>query len=292
MTRPADTTQLRSRVSVSVATTDTETCLAALRQLAEHVGSAEVRLDLMDSFSVPEIVENSPVPLVLTCRPTREGGNFSGSEDERLDVLRLAYESGVSYIDIEADSVGHVRSWGASPTQVVVSRHWYDTMPTDLLPQYRRLRDTADVVKLVGRADSLSDTMPILELLRDATTPVIALAMGDAGGLTRLIGPCFGSCLLTYGAPDQGKATADGQFTLSEMIETYHLDKVGPKTSVTVHVCTSGEELAAAADRQAAAPSGASLHLAVRVPPNERENTLRDLSAVLPGVQVVAGKNR
>ena len=288
MTAPAQATPLSSRVSASVAAPDTESCLAALRALPTGVGSAEVRLDLMTSFSVPRVVEGSPVPLVITYRPVWEGGRFDGPEAERLGVLREAYEAGVAFVDVEATCVGEVAAWGESPTRVIASKHSYDSMPADLWQQYERLRDSADVVKLVGLAGTAADCVPVLELLRDATTPVIALAMGEAGGITRLIGPCFDSCLLTYGVADATKATAGGQFTLDEMIGGYHLDVVSPDTAVTMHVCTTDEHVSAVAERQAAATPGAELHLAVRVGPAERDTTVDRLGSVLPNVRVSA----
>jgi 3-dehydroquinate dehydratase/shikimate dehydrogenase len=247
-----------NRVAASLAPEDTEACLRELDRLASRIGLAEVRLDLMRSFDISKLVANSPVPLVVTCRPEREHGGFAGPESERAGVLRTAWESGCAYIDVEADSLDLVSGWGSgSPTQVIASQHWFDRMPSDLLGPYRDLRDRCAVVKLVGTARSAADVLPVLDLLRDAGTPVIAMAMGAPGTCTRLLAPAFPQTLLTYGAATPAAVTAPGQITVDEMTDRYALHLVTPATKVYVHVTRPDD--APSAQRQA--EPGAELHV-------------------------------
>ena len=58
--------------------------------------------------------------------------------------------------------------------------------------------------------------LPVFNLMSRATTPFIALAMGTAGQLTRLLAPVFEQCLLTYGAASAGDATATGQLSVAK----------------------------------------------------------------------------
>jgi 3-dehydroquinate dehydratase len=67
-----------NRVAVSLAPLDTENCLQELEHLAPRIGMAEIRLDLMRTFDIEKIVTTSKVPLILTCRPERERGGFTG----------------------------------------------------------------------------------------------------------------------------------------------------------------------------------------------------------------------
>ena len=247
-----------NRVAASLAGQDTDSCLRELDRLAPRIGLAEVRLDLMRAFDISRLVARSPVPLVLTCRPEREHGGFTGPESERAGILRTAWESGCAYLDVEADSLDLVSGWGTgSPTQVIASQHWFGRMPSDLLGAYRDLRDRCAVVKLVGTARSAADVLPVLELLRDASTPVIAMAMGAPGTCTRLLAPAFRQALLTYGAATSAAATAPGQITVEEMTERYALHLVTPKTAVYVHVTRPGDALSA----QQQAEPGAELHV-------------------------------
>jgi 3-dehydroquinate dehydratase type I len=247
-----------NRVAASLAPRDTDSCLRELGRLAPRIGLAEVRLDLMRTFDIARLVANSPVPLILTCRPEREHGGFTGLDSERAGILRTAWESGCAYVDVEADSLDLVSGWGSgSPTQVIASQHWFDSMPPDLLGSYRELRDRCAVVKLVGTARTAADVLPVLDLLRDASTPVIAMAMGAPGTCTRLLAPAFRQALLTYGAVAPAAATAPGQITVEEMTDRYALHLVTPKTAVYVHVTRPGDALPA----QQQAEPGAELHV-------------------------------
>ncbi|HTQ91057.1 MAG TPA: type I 3-dehydroquinate dehydratase [Streptosporangiaceae bacterium] len=250
-----------NRVAASLAPEDTGTCLRELDRLAPRIGLAEVRLDLMGSFDVAKLVANSPVPLVLTCRPEREGGGFTGPDSERAGILRTAWEAGCAYLDVEADSLDLVSGWGGgSPTRVIASQHWFEAMPSGLLGRYRELRDRCAVVKLVGTARSAADVLPVLELLRDASTPVIGLAMGGPGTCTRILAPAFPHALLTYGAATAAAVTAPGQITAEEMTDRYALHLVTPKTAVYLHVTRPDD----ARHAQQQAEPGTELHVPLR----------------------------
>jgi len=252
-----------NRVAASLASEDTDGCLRELDRLAPRIGLAEVRLDLMRSFDVAKLVAKAAVPLILTCRPERERGGFKGPEAERLAILRSARDSGCAYIDVEADRLDLVAGWGGgSPTQVIASQHWFDRMPPDLLGAYRDLRGRCAVVKLVGTAQSAADVLPVFELLRDVSTPVIGVAMGAPGTCTRILAPAFLHTVLTYGAATPAAATAPGQITVDEMTDRYSLHLVTPATKVYVHVTRPDDALRA----QQQAEPGAELHVPLNAP--------------------------
>ena len=249
-----------NRVAASLAPQDTDSCLRELDRLAPRIGLAEVRLDLMRSFDVAKLVAGAPVPLILTCRPERERGGFTGHDSERMRILRTAHDSGCAYIDVEAECLDLVSGWGGSPTQVIASRHWFDAMPPDLSGAYRDLRDRCAVVKLVGTARSAADVLPVLGLLQNATTPVIGLAMGAPGTCTRILAPAFPHTLLTYCSATPAAVTAPGQITVDEMTDRYALHLVTTATKVYVHVTRPDDALSA----QQQAEPGAELHVPLR----------------------------
>jgi len=250
-----------NRVAASLAAQDTDGCLRELDRLAPRIGLAEVRLDLMRSFDISKLVAGSPVPLILTCRPEREHGGFTGHDSERMRILRTAHDAGCAYIDVEADCLHLVTGWGGgSPTHVIGSQHWFDAMPPDLLGAYRGLRDRCAVVKLVGTAATAADVLPVLELLQNATTPVIGLAMGAPGTCTRILAPAFARTLLTFGAATPAAVTAPGQITVDEMTDRYALHLVTPATKVYVHVTRPDDALSA----QQQGEPGAELHVPLR----------------------------
>jgi len=276
-----------NKVAASLAPADTDSGLRELERLATRIGLAEVRLDLMASFDVEKLVASSPVPLVLTCRPERERGGFAGPEAERLEVLRAAYDAGVAYLDVETDTLDAAGAWSGSATKIIASHHWYDEMPADLAETYRRLRDRCDVAKLVGTAQAAADVLPVLELLAQATTPVIAMAMGAPGTCTRLLAPAFPYTLLTYGAAAAASLTAPGQITVDEMTGRYALDAVSPATRVFLHITTSDQGDQDALEVQDRAARGAELHVSLRTTPDDADGLAARLAETLPGVVTV-----
>lgn len=247
------------RIAASLALPDTQSCLAMLHRLSTQIGIAEIRLDLMESFDLAQLIRESPCPLIITCRPPREGGRFAGSEDERLAILRQAISLEYAYVDIEWDSAAALLERPRGRARLIVSRHWMDSMPAELISAYDALKHEADAVKLVGRARRVTDILPVLELLRRAEKPVIAIAMGEEGALTRLLAPCFDSCLLTYGASSPEAVTARGQLTVTEMVEVYKLHLVNPQTTINLHLCASTSAAAGVVKRNSQAPGDALL---------------------------------
>src|SRR5207245_188568 len=65
-----------------------------------------------------------------------------------------------------------------------------------------------------------------------ADRPTIAIAMGAAGLMTRVLALREPHCLLTYAALGQSTSTAPGQLSLDEMRQTYRVERLRPTTLV------------------------------------------------------------
>jgi 3-dehydroquinate dehydratase/shikimate dehydrogenase len=79
--------------------------------------------------------------------------------------------------------------------------------------------DCAPVLALVGRA-------------RRDRVEMIAVSMGEAGLLTRVLAPAFGAAL-TYGSLERGRETAPGQLSARELLELYRVHSLDGETAVT-----------------------------------------------------------
>jgi 3-dehydroquinate dehydratase type I len=78
--------------------------MAELRRRRDEVVGAdlvELRLDTVADPSVPGALEGRRVPVILTCRPAWEGGQFKGSEEERRRILEDALACDADPVDIE-----------------------------------------------------------------------------------------------------------------------------------------------------------------------------------------------
>src|SRR5216684_1451189 len=85
-------------VTVSAATTAE---LRAQRDTVTDADLIELRLDSVCDPDVAAALAGRRRPVVVTCRPTWEGGRFSGSEDDRRRILAEALALGAEYVDIE-----------------------------------------------------------------------------------------------------------------------------------------------------------------------------------------------
>ncbi|KAK6119146.1 hypothetical protein DH2020_047122 [Rehmannia glutinosa] len=71
----------------------------------EGADVVEIMLDCINDFEPPRdlklLLENKPVPVVVVCRSSWEGGQYKGDEQERLQALLLAKDFGADYIELE-----------------------------------------------------------------------------------------------------------------------------------------------------------------------------------------------
>jgi 3-dehydroquinate dehydratase-1 len=165
------------------------------------------------------------LPILFTNRSSSEGGAGRWPETERLSSFDVAIASGeVALIDVElavpatqrAQIVEQAAQQGVG---VIASAHNFSGTPDDddLIGLFDALiHSGADVAKLAVMAQSPDDALRLLRVSAQAAIaspiPIIAIAMGAAGTITRLSGPFFGSAL-SYATI--GPASAPGQVPLT-----------------------------------------------------------------------------
>src|SRR5262249_17969337 len=108
-------------------------------------------------------------------------------------------------------------------------------VPDDLEQIYERLASTpAAVIKIAVQANEIIDCIPVFQLLERARSQgreVIAIAMGNPGIATRILGPSRGS-FLAYCALADESATAPGQVNAPKLRSIYHVDKIDSETMI------------------------------------------------------------
>jgi 3-dehydroquinate dehydratase/shikimate dehydrogenase len=106
-------------------------------------------------------------------------------------------------------------------------------MPPDLPQIAARLAQAgADVVKVVGMGHQVQDNLPVLQTLRAADRPTIAICMGEAGIVSRLAALTFPQAFLTYATLGEGRQVAPGQLPVAVMREHYLADEVTYQTAL------------------------------------------------------------
>ena len=91
---------------VATVTAQTTRDLRRKRDEVRGADLVELRLDAVEDPSVAGALAGRHGPVIVTCRPTWEGGQFGGSEAERKALLTEALSSGAEYVPCRS-SCGH-----------------------------------------------------------------------------------------------------------------------------------------------------------------------------------------
>lgn len=202
---------------------------AKSRMLSTPADLVELRLDLIENANLEKLLGGTRPPVIVTNRPEREGGEFTGDETERLSTLEEAMKLGAEYVDIEWDSTDKLQR--TDPTRIIVSRHDFKETPSGLDKWAADMRAGADIVKIVTTAANITDNFKIFDLLEASDAPTVAFCMGEAGAMSRILGPAYGSSW-TYAAESRKDITAPDQFSVDEMIDLYRLPSISRTTKI------------------------------------------------------------
>jgi len=212
-------------------------CKQAANEPADLI---ELRLDfLIEPFDIKTLLAECPLPAIVTYRPTREGGNYTGDEASRIAVLEQAMLAGAAYIDIEADSVDKIKKLGQ--TKLIASFHNFELTPDDLNDRVAKVAQSqCDIVKFAVMVNNLSDNNIIFNAIQTCTKPIIGMGMGELGEMTRILNLRFGS-FLTFGSLASGKESAPGQIPARVLNDLYRVKSITKKTKL---FCVIGNPIA------------------------------------------------
>jgi len=184
----------------------------------------EVRFDFLKPEKIPEVLEKIKKDLnriVCTLRPKSEGGVFSGTEIERISILKLIAEYNPFLLDIEYNTLKKnnrlVKYLKGTKTNLLVSWHDFKKTPTfsKIKNQLSQMSKFSNNIKIVTTANSTNDSTTILQLYsKKGKTNLIAFAMGEVGQISRILCLHLGS---PYTYVSLGKAVAPGQFSVDEV---------------------------------------------------------------------------
>jgi 3-dehydroquinate dehydratase type I len=214
--------------AVAVSFTDADGKDEVAEAKACGVALAELRIDLFARLT-PDYVEAQArrlagLPTLATIRDAREGGDWTGSDEDRLALYRTLLPL-VDGVDVELSSAGVLAALvpeaRAQGKVVVVSHHDFTHTPS--LEQLkdiaaRAVEAGADVVKIAARTDTAGDVEILSQLLADRpATHMVVIGMGDHGAPTRLLFPGQGS-LFTFAAKGE-RSTAPGQLDYKKTLK-------------------------------------------------------------------------
>lgn len=175
-----------------------------------------------------DVLKTLKRPILLTLRSAREGGKAdlspAAQEKKLLEIMEL---HGFELIDIEL-SIGEGRVKNliskahGKGLAVVLSKHDFGNTPSEdeMVETLCKMRELgADLPKLAVMPRSTRDVLNLLSATERASgefAPVITMAMGDLGKISRVSGGVFGSAI-TFGAGEN--SSAPGQIAAGKLKE-------------------------------------------------------------------------
>jgi len=225
-----------TQICVALVEETTAGMVARMTELAPVADLFEIRADRVIDLDLLTILRARTRPLVLTCRPVSQGGSWDDADPRRRMTLLEGVKRRFDYVDIELRSGFMDVMVEKVGEGLIVSHHDLEGVPLDLDGLYKEMTDVgADIAKIVATPQSIGEVGRLLEFaarVRDeGGTPLIALAMGPLGTLTRVLAGRYGAPF-TYAAAASGSESAPGQLTAAQMADLYRVRNVTPATKV------------------------------------------------------------
>lgn len=209
------------------------------RALSQQPDLIEWRIDYLTTTDVDSILDVAktlyqlcqPTPLLATVRTQNEGGNFTGDDKEygRLIKSLIQYHC-ADLIDIELHRNIDIHQNTHHPIPLLYSVHYFDETPsTDVMQQQLEAMSDrgANILKIAVMPHTPSDVTRLLGLTswakQNFPQPVVTMAMGQLGKISRISGAVFGSAL-TFATSQH--SSAPGQLTVQETRQGINLLKL------------------------------------------------------------------
>lgn len=185
-------------------------------------------LNIQSEIDVKRIRKIAGKKSIFTCRRKDEGGNWQGSEEDRLLLLRRAFACGFSYVDVELKTLeeGVFSIPKGMDGQTIVSFHNFKLTPSEneLKNIIARMQEySAGIKKIATLVRDEKDIRTLYKILvsRKENEKMCVIGMGNLGRQTRVVAPLLGGFLTYCSINTEG--SAPGQMTCNEMKDCYRL---------------------------------------------------------------------
>jgi 3-dehydroquinate dehydratase/shikimate dehydrogenase len=194
----------------------------------------ELRADSFDDVDLlTHLLLTTHARFILTRRPVSEGGMNDGADVDRVRFLNECAVDQNRINDIELTTYRKFPHAGMRANwQRIISVHDFLGRPDRLYNLIDELNGSqGDINKIAWMARSIRDNIEAFEILLQRQKPTIALCMGEAGLLSRVLAKKFGA-FLTFASLRHSEATAPGQPTIDDMKRLYRWDAIDRDTKV------------------------------------------------------------
>src|SRR5262249_9146407 len=131
-------------------------------------------------------------PVIFSCRRTADGGNWKGTEEARITLLKTAIINSADYCELEVDVADQVRRFGTC--QRVISYTNLNETPSDIDEIYEEARKKdPDIIKLTCKARTPEEAWPLIQLAAKPPVPTVIVGLGRPGVMLAILGRKIGS---------------------------------------------------------------------------------------------------
>ncbi len=216
--------------------------LSAIDEAANIADIIELRLDYLPDPELAKVLAALPTQkltksLLFTFRPREQGGRRELPLATRLNFWRSLQSeilNLISFADFELDLVEHLAdkippiSWD----KIICSNHNFDETPANIGETYDRIaRTPAAIIKIATKVNSITDCLPLFDLMNRGAKPAIILGMGLPGIATRILALSRGA-MLTFGALKPGAESASGQPTATELRDLFRVHQLSKQSEI------------------------------------------------------------
>ena len=196
----------------------------------EYIPQAFDSIDL--SAALDAFKGGIDLPVLLTCRPERQGGYFPGTEDERISVLRTAIDSGVSWVDLEVDIDSKIRTElmqiAKGKTKVISSSHFLEEpdSASEIINQIEDMADSGDIIKVCYKTSGRNSGLKLFEagwMLRDSEQKAAIMGIGVGGDWTRIHGALLNQEIVYSTMENGSHLSSQGRINASDLLIAWEM---------------------------------------------------------------------
>ncbi|MBI3948925.1 MAG: shikimate dehydrogenase [Acidobacteria bacterium] len=235
-------------IAIPIAAPTVEEAIRRVPQAETLADIIEFRLDYLRDFSLTDPLPDvtrllliSKRPVILTYHPnlsqqSKRVPTFQQQIAMWRSLFALAEERSLYFdLDLRLAEWFHAAREPVPWDRIIASYHDFKETPVDLSDVYERMKATrAAVLKVATQAQNILDNLALYTLLEQARREnrrLIALAMGQAGIMSRILSPAWGG-FLTFGALTADEQTAPGQLTAHQLRSFYRVPKITSGTNI------------------------------------------------------------
>lgn len=213
---------------------------------ARQCDVVELCLDrLVKEPDVGDLIADCEKPIMVSCRRKRDGGQFEGTDEQRLGILRQAIVASPAYIELDYEAAQSIPRFGETK-RVIAYTSMKDVYSKEdieeLFTEAKQLN--GDIIKFTWPTPTLEAAWPLLAAVaKKREMPAVGLGLGKAGVTFSLLGRKYGSPWI-YAALEKGMEAFDDQTTVLDLDEVYGWREIDKTTMFIGVVGLGGSEIA------------------------------------------------